>query len=898
MSGQQSGHGSDFDQFFATAMHVEGEEWKAPHDYQRAIATERALPEFVCVPTGCGKTAAIVLGWLWRRFRHQDADVRACTPRRIVYCLPMRTLVDQVRSSVVTWLANLELLAGTTKKRAGYRPSWEHGRVPVFTLMGGEESADWQAYPEREVILIGTQDMLLSRALNRGYGLFPAYWPIDFGAINTDALWVFDEVQLMGVGRTTSAQLQLMASASAPSNHVRVAARQTIWMSATLGAGTLSLPDSGRGPIDVPAWMRTPDRGEAATTVRLQTLSKDERAAPKNGEDPSPLQAIVHAVKVLELRVAGAGRWTAESPDLVQEIVARAANCLTLVVTNTVSRARAVHDAIRAHVAGRPHQQRSDIVLLHSRFRPYDRRRALDRVTSTVPSAGRIVVSTQVLEAGFDLDADRLFTEIAPWPSLVQRLGRLNRRGRRRDARVVVFDVPIDGTRAQKLTKKDAREKALEEAQVAAARPYDWQDIQQSRQQLGQLGDTLPTLDRLPDVPLPLEGPVLRRFHVEDAVDTDPDLSGGHIDVSAFIRARDRDLDVYVLWRRIGENLGDQAPPHPDEICAVPIYELTQALRGKRAFRLAFGKSRRRKHAWEEIKEIKDGRVRVGDTLMLDLDAACYLEERGWLGDGDGALQKPSTYVARHEGRRVWLRATPGGSTAVADIDNRILGYAGRDRDPRSFIHRWMTLDEHLDAAQRRAEEILADLVSDAIKRRVALAARWHDVGKALERRGEDGCLTRPFQEMLRAAGAPEGDHPADGELYAKSNRRGGKGAGFRHEVASALAYLEVEPSPDDLVAYLIMSHHGKVRLLPEPWDEERMNDANGVRPGDRVSSEGLKGLADAAEPIRCDPARLIAAKSWPSWQQRVVRLLDEHGHFELAYLEALLRVADWRASA
>lgn len=76
------------------------------------------------------------------------------------------------------------------------------------------------------------------------------------------------------------------------------------------------------------------------------------------------------------------------------------------------------------------------------------------------------------------------------------------------------------------------------------------------------------------------------------------------------------------------------------------------------------------------------------------------------------------------------------------------------------------------------------------------------------------------------------------------------------------------------------------------------MNDANGVRPGDRVSSDGLKGLATVAEPVRCDPAKLIATKSCPSWQQRVVRLLDEHGHFELAYLEALLRVADWRASA
>ena len=36
-------------------------------------------------------------------------------------------------------------------------------------MMGGEMSDTWDVHPERECILIGTQDMLLSRALNRGY---------------------------------------------------------------------------------------------------------------------------------------------------------------------------------------------------------------------------------------------------------------------------------------------------------------------------------------------------------------------------------------------------------------------------------------------------------------------------------------------------------------------------------------------------------------------------------------------------------------------------------------------------------------------------------------------------------------------------------------------------------
>lgn len=883
---------SGFDAFFARAFASDAVTCK-PHPYQRAIATEEQLPELVCIPTGCGKTAALVLGWLWRRFRHENAAIRASTPRRLVYCLPMRALVEQVRSNAISWLQNLDMLGGEVDDRGRYKPSWAEGRVPLFMLMGGEERVEWQAFPEREAILIGTQDMLLSRALNRGYGLFPAYWPIDFGAINTDSVWVLDEVQLMGVGRTTSAQLQLLAPKE--SEHVRVPTRHTIWMSATLGAQNGPLPDSGRGVVDTPTWMRTPERGDASAQLLVQTLSKEEREPPRDGKAPTTLQAVVHAVKRLELRIAGNQRWTAESDALINAVLASAQKTLTLVVTNTVARARALYGSLEGKTADRPESDRPDLVLLHSRYRPWDRARAMSRVTSDMPTAGRIVVSTQVLEAGVDLDADRLFTEIAPWPSLVQRFGRLNRKGRRSNACAVVFDIPFDDSKARKLTKKEEREKALADAHTAAARPYDWQDIQQGRSQLDQLGDTLPTLDLLPDLPLALEGPVLRRTHVEDAFDTDLDLSGGHVDVSAFIRARDRDLDVYVLWRRISDDLDDQPPPHPDEICAVPIYELIQAMRGKRAFRLGFPKKRRRKHAWEEIT-ITDSRVRVGDTIMVDVELGGYLEEHGWLGS-DGTSEKPATYIARRDERRVWLRAASNGHEVIADLDDKAAGYTGRDRDPRSFIRRWMTLEEHLDAAQKRAEEIVADLVSPILKQRIALAARWHDVGKALERRRSDGTVTHPFQEMLRSAGKPEAGHPGDGVLYAKSNRRGGKAAGFRHEVASALAYLEVERDPDNLVAYLIMCHHGKVRLLPEPWDEQRMDDANGVRPADQVSVAGMQGLTASAEPVPCDPGKLLGSKDSPSWQGRVVRVLAEHGPFELAFLEALLRVADWRAS-
>jgi hypothetical protein len=81
-------------------------------------------------------------------------------------------------------------------------------RPEVHIVMGGEDVGVWFLYPKRPAIIIGTQDMLLSRALNRGYASARARWPVEFGLLNHDALWVMDEVQLMDVGLAKSAQLQ------------------------------------------------------------------------------------------------------------------------------------------------------------------------------------------------------------------------------------------------------------------------------------------------------------------------------------------------------------------------------------------------------------------------------------------------------------------------------------------------------------------------------------------------------------------------------------------------------------------------------------------------------------------------------------------------------------------
>jgi len=229
-----------FDEFFKTATGG-----NSPYPYQKAIAEGDSIPELLSVPTGVGKTAAAILGWLWRR-QAATQPVKLATPRRLVYCLPMRTLVEQTHDCAVRWLDRLGILAGVVEYADSHKTQVKSytldlsrdGRVAVHLLMGGADATAWDEYPQRDAILIGTQDMLLSRALNRGYGMSRYRWPMHFGLLNNDCLWVMDETQLMGVGLTTTAQLQGLRSKLAT-----YGVTNSMWMSATLDAEPITTVD-------------------------------------------------------------------------------------------------------------------------------------------------------------------------------------------------------------------------------------------------------------------------------------------------------------------------------------------------------------------------------------------------------------------------------------------------------------------------------------------------------------------------------------------------------------------------------------------------------------------------------------------------------------------------------
>ncbi|HET9930069.1 MAG TPA: DEAD/DEAH box helicase, partial [Polyangiaceae bacterium] len=288
----------------------------APHAWQLALGTEHACSDrLLRIPTGFGKTAGAVLSWAYHRVVRNDAT----WPTRLVFCLPMRVLVEQTERSIEAWFEKAKL------------------DVPVIVLLGGRAEEGWLEHPERPAVVIGTQDMLLSRALTRGYGSTRGLWPMEMGMVHGDALWVIDEVQLMDVGLATSAQLHAFRVAEAK----RTAAIRptfTWWMSATLQ----------------PSWLETIDFN-AVRDTRPRPAMRIESAQRHGG--------LWDVKKRLERRADVA------APEEVAALVRERhrPGSMTLVVVNTVDRAKRVDAAVSKLKVD------AELRLVHSRFRAKER---------------------------------------------------------------------------------------------------------------------------------------------------------------------------------------------------------------------------------------------------------------------------------------------------------------------------------------------------------------------------------------------------------------------------------------------------------------------------------------------------------------------------------------------
>ena len=738
----------DFSNFFQRATG----NW--PYPYQTRLALDDAMPDIIDLPTGSGKTeAAVISVWLWGRvFGHRT------TPRRLVYCLPRRSLVDQTVQRVRCWVKNLGL----------------EDRIRVSQIMGGYHEWNVETEPEREYILIGTQDMLLSGALNRSYGKNFNTWPMHFALLNNDCLWVMDEVQIMENGLPTSRQLDAFRS-----QFGTYGPHHSIWISATINMQWLQTPDSGmpervfRLTGDEMRKGHLGKRNLACKTVRKTDISVSKRYAPDISR------------RLLELHCSG-------TP--------------TAIIVNTVQRAQDIYTEIK--------KSGVTCILVHSRFRAAERRAINERISKIGKSDDIIIVSTQVLEAGVDISVRTLITEIAPWASMVQRFGRCNRGAEYDKSDIIWVDI-----KSEKLMG-----------------PYDKVRIDESREKLVAMEGKSASPSALPvsDTNMLFDS-VLRRGDVMELFDTVQDLSGGRTDASMFIRTAKRSLDVDVFWR----SKDKKSDPHHDEVCSIPISHARQFIhdKGGKVF----------DHTADKWIAVYD--ALPSQTIMLDCDAGGYSSDIGWNLELDDSVD------------------------AIAPLE-RVTGIYQKQRK--------ILLDDHTQHVTDEASRLITDL--DVFKKdvvdAVVEAARYHDIGKTHQ----------VFQRAMIDGGCPN-----DGRIWAKSPvHKGYDRPGFRHEAASALAYLAHHPDKS-LTAYLIAAHHGKVRLSLRSV-HPNTNYLLGLLPSDRLPAYDSSVVSIPETELDLSMASL-GRYGEPSWADMATQLLAQYCPFKLAYLEMVVRAADWVAS-
>jgi len=377
----------DFAEFYS-AIHP----GRGPFPWQEALARrvvhDSRWPAVIDVPTGLGKTSVLDVAVFVAALGGAPAR------RRIFYLVDRRLVVDEAYEHAQGISRALDApgttgIVGWAAERL--RPVGNSGAVLDVTRMRGGTTWDrtWVERPDQHAIVTGTVDQVGSRLLFRGYGVSEWARSIDAALVGTDSLIVVDEAHLAGpLCSTIEAALALDTTRIVPPPTL-------VTMSATT-----SDPDADVHRIT------EADAQHPVAGARLR--------APKG-------------VRLVEVRTTKSSAAN-DVPRAIAAIVGGFAGTRVVgVVVNTVAIARHVFELLRpAH----------ETILLTGASRQVDRdyllARYYDRISVDRDGTGQplIVVATQTVEVGANIDLDVLVTETAPLPSLIQRLGRLNRTAR------------------------------------------------------------------------------------------------------------------------------------------------------------------------------------------------------------------------------------------------------------------------------------------------------------------------------------------------------------------------------------------------------------------------------------------------------------------------------------
>jgi CRISPR-associated endonuclease/helicase Cas3 len=883
------------------------------------------LPTVCDLPTGLGKTSVVVI-WLLA-LAHQVATGKVRLPRRLVYVVNRRTVVDQVTSTVERlryrltapeaseWQEHAHILRAIASALRDLC-SVDGPPLAVSTLRGElADNEEWKADPARPAIVVGTIDMIGSKLLFSGYGDGRYGRAHHAGLVGYDALIVHDEAHLTPAFSDllrTVAQEQAVEGKRSPQPSATVRPIRVMELSATRrgtdgNVFTLEPEDEHDSIVQ--------ERITARKRLYLHDVPRDRIAKEGEKQKLPPEKAD----KEIQKRVAELA---------LQELVQRAmahnsSQCKVLIYVRTPEDAKKVGDALSKKIG-----QGADgrVALLTGTMRGYERDALLkdNPVLRAMLDPGATVeqtvylVSTSAGEVGLDLDADHMVCDLTTLDALIQRLGRVNRRGgKHSEARVDIVNSiepkenPPDLYSAMEATSSLLR-RWLDEAAVEDTAGVKWVDVSprslrklleatsadevqkafSPRHPTPPLTDilldnwSLTSIDEMPGRPEvapflhgltadPPETFVAWRHEVtrlhEAGVDEETLRDWfGACRIEARERLRDRTDRVSKVLKRLLANLRTENPTKD-----VPIVILDE----------------RGNASWYSLSKVSDANLAYR-TVVLPVEAG-GLDANGLLDPN--AEPRPDLDVAELEPgdrrRERWIhRVGPDGGTferltpgEVADAPPRGLREKLRTplRQPEEadeygetvdlvlFVSPLLsalenpettsatqTLEEHTSAIADYMKRIVDRLgLDDALRRALIAAARWHDKGK-----------DRPVWQRYARNGAAT--TPLAKSLRYLHPRALG---GYRHEFGSLLDAMRdgdlSKLSDRDLVLHLIAAHHGWAR----PHFDSRSFDST------RPISENDQAFSEAV--------------------QRFGQLQHKYGRWRLAWLESLVRCADMAAS-
>ena len=382
------------------------------------------------LPTGLGKTMVMAIWLIAREVNHQ-------LPRRLIYVVDRRTVVDQA-----------------TELAIKLRDSFGKDKVEISTLRGQlADNREWSRDSSKPAIIIGTVDLIGSALLFSGYRTSYKRRPLEAGLLGQDSLLVLDEAHLSKPFEKLITSISFFQSGQgSPMKIIRMSAT-------TVGddSNRFKLEESDLVPevLDRDGnKVRNPivERFEAPKRLTLTTLGEKDKLNDKLAEA---------AIKL------------ATDESVVGKRI--------VVFVRKPEDAKAITEAIRKHEAtkAKPGFNFDSVETLTGTMRGLERDELVEKPVFTDRwlngdlqpdgSANQqpvLLISTSAGEVGFDLNADHMVCDAAPIDSMIQRLGRVNRRGKGDATIQLLVETP-------KKKDKEDKPKKLEGLEFSIANTID-----------------------------------------------------------------------------------------------------------------------------------------------------------------------------------------------------------------------------------------------------------------------------------------------------------------------------------------------------------------------------------------------------------------------------------------